>query len=88
MKEGYNMPGRDWDSIQRDISRAIKSTIFQFQQHDLPIEAGPIVEVALAMFKRYRDPTIGDIIEKITGAMMELFLLYVDRCYEKEDGKK
>lgn len=66
------------------MDTALKSAVWYFQQHKIPIEAGPISEVALTMFKDYRKLSTESLIEKITGSIMELFLLYVDRCYKKE----
>lgn len=79
------MPGRDWHSVNQDMAKAMKNAVGFFNRHEIPLEAGPVTEVALAMFKDIRGPSAEDLINKAAGAAMELFLLYVNRCYEGND---
>lgn len=69
------MAGRDMGAVKVDMLECIKHVTSSFKNCNVPLEAAPIAELALAMFNDYRGNSPRDIAEYQAEADRELLKL-------------
>lgn len=69
------MPGRDMNTIVRDMKKCIDYTAQWFRENDIPIDPAHVGTVALAMFNDYRNNSPRDVERQRIEGEKELLML-------------
>lgn len=69
------MPGRDTDSITRDMDKFFADVVGMFRRHEIAPDAESVTTLTVTMFDDYRNNTPRDVVEKKAEIEADLIVL-------------